>query len=344
MSEPIVDLRSDTVTRPTAAMRQAMATAEVGDDLLGDDPTVKKLEARVAELLGKEAALFFPSGTMANQTALATQGRWGGEVIVEAGAHIFHWEEGAAAALSGLQLRTVQSEAGAFDPETLREAIRPNSRYQPETALICLENTHLNSGGRVLSPEAIDTAGEIARERGIPVHLDGARLWHAPAATGRPLTEYTRSVDTVMVCLSKGLGAPVGSMLAGPTEVMERAWRVRRRLGGAMRQSGIIAAGGLHAIEHHRERLSEDHDQARRLAAGFREITGLQVDDPQTNVVLVGRRKDGPDLQNLLVFLEDHGILMLPFGSDRIRAVTHMDVEPQGISRVLAILTEFGRN
>ena len=335
---PIVDLRSDTVTRPGPAMRRAIAEAEVGDDLLGDDPTVKRLEARVAEILGKEAALFFPSGTMANQTALATQGAWGSEVVVEAGAHVLHWEEGAAAALSGLQLRTVEGRAGALEPEALAAAIRSDSRYMPRTSLVCLENTHLASGGTVVSPEDTDAAADVAHDRGLPVHLDGARLWHAPVASGRPITEFTRSADTVMVCLSKGLGAPVGSMLAGSAEVMDRAWRVRRRFGGAMRQSGILAAAGLYALDHHRDRLADDHENARSLAAALSRVPGIRAPEPATNVVLASSAPDGPDLRNLLNYLGKHGILMLPFGERTIRAVTHHDADAASVQRVAGIL------
>jgi threonine aldolase len=319
-------------------MRRAIAEAEVGDDLLGDDPTVKRLEARVAEILGKEASLFFPSGTMANQTALATQGDWGTEVVVEAGAHVFHWEEGAAAAMSGLQLRPIEGEDGALDPEALAAAIRPDSRYMPRTSLVCLENTHLASGGSVVSPEATDAAAEVAHDRGLPVHLDGARLWHAPVATARPITDFTRSADTVMVCLSKGLGAPVGSMLAGSADVMERAWRIRRRFGGAMRQSGLLAAAGLHALDHHRDRLVDDHENARSLAAALARIPGIRAPEPATNVVLASSSPDGPDLRNLLNYLGKHGILMLPFGERTIRAVTHHDVDTASIQLVEGIL------
>ncbi len=335
---PIVDLRSDTVTRPGPAMRRAIAEAEVGDDLLGDDPTVERLEARVAEILGKEASLFFPSGVMANQTALATHGVWGTEVVVEADAHVLHWEEGAAAALSGLQLRPVEGVDGALEPSALAAAIRPDSKYVPRTSLVCLENTHLASGGSVVSPEATDAAAEVARGCGLPVHLDGARLWHAAVATGRPVTDFTRSADTVMVALSKGLGAPVGSMLAGPGEFMDRAWRVRRRLGGAMRQSGLLAAAGLYALEHHRERLAEDHENARSLAVALNALPGVHAPEPPTNVVLATSEKDGPDLRNLLNFLEKHGILMLPFGDRTIRGVTHHDVDAASIQRVTGIL------
>ena len=338
VEDVVVDLRSDTVTRPGPEMRRAIAEAEVGDDLLGDDPTVKRLEARVAEILGKEASLFFPTGVMANQTALATLGAWGSEVVVEADAHVLHWEEAAAAAMSGLQLRPVAGTGGVLAPADIAATIRPDSRYMPGTSLVCLENTHLASGGTVVSPEATDAAAAVAHERGLPVHLDGARLWHAPVASGRPITDFTRSVDTVMVSLSKGLGAPVGSMLAGPAEVMDRAWRVRRRFGGAMRQSGILAAAGLYALQHHRERLAEDHENARSLAAALDRIPGIEAPEPATNVVLATSAPEGPDLRNLLNYLEKHGILMLPFGDRKIRAVTHHDVDAPSIQRVTGIL------
>jgi threonine aldolase len=338
----IVDLRSDTVTRPSPEMRRAIAEAEVGDDLLGDDPTVKRLEARVAELLGKEAALFFPSGTMANQTALATLAERGTEVVVEAGAHVLHWEEAAAATLSGLQLVTVEGDRGAIPPERLASAIRPESRYAPRTTALCLENTHLASAGSVVSPEAQDAAAEVARERGLAVHLDGARLWHAPVATGRPIVDFTRAADTVMVCLSKGLGAPVGSLLAGAGEVMERAWRIRRRFGGAMRQSGILAAAGLYALEHNRDRLAEDHEHARQLSRALDALPGVRSPDPDTNIVIAVADPGGADLRNLLLYCEKHGILMLPFGERRIRAVTHMDVNGAEITHAAQVIAAWG--
>jgi threonine aldolase len=337
-ADDVVDLRSDTVTRPTAAMREAMARAEVGDDALGDDPTVRRLEARVAELLGKEAALFFPSGIMANQTALAVLGRWGGEVVVEAEAHIVHWEEGASAALSGLQLRPVATPDGIVRPEHVSAAVRRGSRYLPRTCLVCLENTHLSSGGRVVPAEVLAAAADAAHDAGVPVHLDGARLWHACAATGQEPVAFTRSVDTVMVALSKGLGAPVGSVLAGAADVMAEAWRVRRRLGGAMRQSGVLAAAGLHALEHHRGGLVDDHARARRLARAFDEVPGLRAAEPETNVVLVEVEPDGPASEELLSFLREYRILMSEFGVSRLRAVTHRDVDSGGVKRVLVAL------
>lgn len=318
-----------------------MAAAPVGDDLLDGDPTTRRLEERVAELLGKERALYFPSGTMANQTALATLGRWGGEAVVEGGAHVFHYEEGAAAALSGIQLHPVPTGDGVLTPEHLSRAWRGGSRYLPRTALVCVENTHLATGGTIVPPEALDALGDACRERGLPVHMDGARLWHAAAETGRPLDDFTRSVDTVMVCLSKGLGAPVGSMLAGPADVLDEAWRVRRRLGGAMRQSGIIAAGGLHAVEEHRGRLVEDHARARRIAEAFDALPGFSARRPPTNIVMVDAEGGAPAAEALAAFLGEVGILILPFGPGRLRGVTHLDVDDAGVDRILARLEEW---
>jgi threonine aldolase len=320
-----------------------MAEAEVGDDLLDGDPTTRRLEERVAELLGTEAALFFPSGTMANQTALATLGRWGGEAVVEAGAHVFHYEEGAAAALSGLQLRPIPGKDGVLTPESLNRGVRPDSRYLPRTSLVCVENTHLASGGTVVSPQALDAVCEAARARGLPVHLDGARLWHAAAETGLPIADFTRSVDTVMTCLSKGLGAPVGSMLAGPGDVLEEAWRIRRRFGGAMRQSGILAAAGLHALEHHRDRLVEDHRRARLIAEAADALPGFEARRPQTNVVLI-HAPEPDSAQELLDHLTEEGVRMLPFGEAVIRAVTHLDVSDAEVERVLEALEGWRRS
>ena len=341
-SGSIVDLRSDTVSRPTDGMRRAMAEAEVGDDVLEGDPTTGRLERRVAELLGKEAALYFPSGMMANQTAIALHGRWGGEAIAEADAHVVHWEEGASAALSGVQLRPVPTPDGRLTADRVAAAIRPKSRYAPQTAMVCIENTHLASAGQPVPPEIYDGVAAVARDRGLPVHLDGARLWHAAVALGRPLTDFTAAADTVMVCLSKGLGAPVGSMLAGTADAMEDAWRIRRRLGGAMRQSGIIAAGGLWALEHQFPRLSETHALAAAVAEAFDDAPGFRADPPATNVVMVDL-EGGLDPAEVCGKLENHGILMLPFGPKRLRAVTHLDVDPQAAHRVASAVREIAK-
>lgn len=339
MADAVVDLRSDTVTRPTPAMRKAMMAAEVGDDVLDHDPTTLALEEKVAGLLGKEAALFFPSGVQANQTALAAHGRAGAEVILEAGAHIFNYEEGAGAALSGLQLRPVATPDGLLTPELVRDSIRPLSPYVQPTCLVALENTHNGAGGKILPLGAMSEIREVALEAELPVHLDGARLWHACVETGLDPVAYASLADTVMVCLSKGLGAPVGSLLAGPKKLMERAWRIRRRLGGGMRQSGFLAAAGIHALDHHRDRLAVDHALARMFAEGAREIPGVDVEDPQTNIVMLDFPDPSISLDRILAALAASGVLLVRFGPSRLRAVTHLDVGEEGIERALESLT-----
>lgn len=336
---PPVDLRSDTVTRPTPGMREAMFRAEVGDDVLDHDPTTLALEERVAELLGKERALFFPSGIQANQTALAVHGRPGSEVILEAGAHIFNYEEGAGAALSGLQLRPVPSENGILDPDAVRGAIRPRTPYVHPTSLVALENTHNSAGGKILPLQTFSEIREVALAADLPVHLDGARLWHACVETGVPPSRYGALADTVMVCLSKGLGAPVGSLLAGSAESMARAWRIRRRLGGGMRQSGILAAAGLYALDFHRDRLVDDHRRAREFARAAAAVPGLGVEMPETNIVMLDVLADGVSPVDLLARLAREGVLMVQFGPRRLRAVTHLDVDDEGISRAVEALT-----
>ncbi len=338
MSDSIVDLRSDTVTRPSAAMREAMMTAEVGDDVLDRDPTTQALEERVAELLGKDRALFFPSGIQANQTALAVHGRPGTEAVLEAGAHIFNYEEAAGALISGLQLHPVSAPDGILTPELIRNSIRPPSRYNPSTSLISVENTNNSAGGRILPLETALAIREIAQESGLPIHLDGARLWHACVETETTPAEVASAGDTVMVCLSKGLGAPVGSLLAGPSEFMEKAWRVRRRLGGAMRQSGVLAAAGLFALENNRIRLKEDDRRDRLLARGAKKIEGYDVASPDTNIVMLNIQAPGVTAEVILAFLAERGVLMVPFGPKRIRAVAHMDVDDEGIQRALGAL------
>lgn len=273
--EGTVDLRSDTVTRPTPEMRRAMAGAEVGDDVLDGDPTVARLEDRVAEILGTEKALFFPSGTQANQAALAIHTEPGDEVVIEERAHVFHYELAAPASFWGVQLRPVPSERGRVGRSDYEPALRGGDRYHPRTSLLWTENTHNAHGGTVAPVEGLREVRSLARERGLAVHLDGARLWNASAATGTPPSAYAATADTVTVSLSKGLGCPVGSLLAGPGELMERAWSVRKRLGGGMRQSGVLAAAGLQALERGIGALEEDHRRARRLAEGAGGIPGL---------------------------------------------------------------------
>jgi threonine aldolase len=340
LSEAVVDLRSDTVTRPTPEMRRAMAEADVGDAVLGDDPTVAELERSAAVLLGKEAALFFPSGIMANTAALLVHARPGTEAVIDAGGHILNYEEGAGAAWGGIQLRAVQTADGLLRPEHLSENIRGGSPYLPETSLVCVENTHNGAGGRVLPLAQLRALAQIARERGVALHMDGARLPNASAATGVPMAEYAAEVDTVMVALSKGLGAPVGSILAGTAEQMRRAWRIRRRLGGGMRQAGILAAAGLYALRHHFPRLEQDHRRARELAAHAGGIGGLSVAAPETNIVMLDLADARLEPAALLAALTRRGVWMTQFGARRLRAVTHGDVTDAGIARAGVALAE----
>lgn len=332
-SATVADLRSDTVTRPTPEMRRAIAEATVGDAVLGDDPTVAELERYAAELLGKEAALFFPSGIMANTTALLLHGRPGTEAVIDAGGHILNYEEGAGAAWAGIQLRAVPTADGLLRAEHLAEYIRPATPYLPQTSLVCLENTHNGAGGRVMPLTHLRTVAQAARERGVAVHLDGARLPNASAATGVPMAEFAAPVDTVMIALSKGLGAPVGSILAGSAEAMQRAWRHRRRLGGGMRQAGFLAAAGLYGLRNHFPRLEQDHRRARELAARAAGAPGLSVPAPETNIVMIDLVDARLEPAALLAALERRGVRLSQFGARRLRAVTHLDVDDAGIGR-----------
>lgn len=338
MSTPPVDLRSDTVTRPTPGMRQAIASAVVGDDALGDDPTVRALEERIAALLGKEAALFFPSGIMANETALLVLGTRGTEVIVEATSHFVDWELGAPAALAGVQLRAVAAPDSLLTPELVADAIRPDIPFQIRTSVVCVENTHNAAGGRILPLATLRGIHEVARTHHLPVHLDGARLWNAAAASNIPESGYAAAADTVMVTLSKGLGCPVGSLLAGPADALAEARMVRRRLGGTMRQAGILAAAGLYALDHHRDRLAEDHARARRLAERAAEVPGLEVVTPETNIVMFDIIRPDLDAAALVARLAAAGVLMVVFTRRRVRAVTHLDIDDAAIDRAARAL------
>lgn len=335
---PPVDLRSDTVTRPSAEMRAAIAAAEVDDDVLGKDPTADRLERRVAELLGKEAALFFPSGTQANQTGIHLHTTPGSEAICEADAHVFHYEFADAAWLSGVQLVPVASERGRLPAEAVRAAIRPGDRHHPRTSLICVEQTHGASGGSVVPLETLAAVREVADEHGLPIHMDGARVWHAAIALDRPLADVAACADTVMASLSKGLGCPAGSMLAGPAPLIERAWTIRKRLGGGMRQVGILAAAGLHALEHHLPRLVDDHARARRLYEACREIDGLSPVPPDTNTLRIDVTRDGLPAAEVERRLHERGVWILALGPDWLRAVTHRDVDDEGIERAIDAL------
>jgi threonine aldolase len=341
----VIDLRSDTVTRPTPAMRRAMAEAEVGDDVYAEDPTVHQLEKETAALLEQEAALFVPSGTMANQLAMGVLAGPGTEVVLEAGSHIMNYERGAAPALWGVGLRTVVAERGCPTPEMIRDQLRPEDDHVAPVVAVALENTHNRAGGAVWNPEAFDAVCRSAREAGLAVHLDGARLWNASAATGLPVSRLARGVDTVSVCFSKGLGAPVGSAIASTRERITRARRLRKRLGGGMRQAGIIAAGARYALEHHRERLVEDHRRATRLGT-FLTGRGHRVLPVETNIVildLVGTPWTGPEL---VAALGEKGLLAGAVSAERVRFVTHLEVDDGALEtaeRTLGAVLDPGR-
>jgi threonine aldolase len=334
----VVDLRSDTVTRPDAGMRAAMAEAEVGDDVLDKDPTADRLETEIARLLGKEAALFFPTGTQANEAAILLQTTPGTEAICEAESHVFHYELADVAMLSGVQLHPVASDGGRITADLYAMAIRPGDRHHPLTSLICVENTHNMHGGVVVDLSRLRDVSALARERGLPVHLDGARLWNASACSGVPLADYAACADTVMVSLSKGLGCPIGSVLAGSASLIERAWTARKRLGGGMRQVGILAAAGLYALDHNLARLPEDHDRARSLAVAANAVEGLRADEPDTNIVMIHVERPGLEPEVMSRQLAELDVLILPAGPRRLRAVTHLDVDDEGIERAAEAL------
>ena len=322
---PLLDLRSDTVTRPTPAMREAMAKAEVGDDVYGEDPTVNKLQDRIAELLGKEAALWAPSGSMANQIALGSIVGQGDEVVCDRGCHVVNYEGGAIAALWGAQPLIIDGTRGIFTAAQLSAVLRRTTDdHSPIQRVVALENTHNRGGGSVWPLEQMKDVSRTAREAGLMVHLDGARLWNAHVATGVPLREYADLADTVSVCLSKGLGAPAGSVVAASKEQIKKMRRLRKRVGGGLRQAGILAAAGLHALDHHLERLEEDHQSAKALAAGIAEIKGLTPMPVETNIVLIdlGRAGSGPAL---VAAAREQGLLCNAVSPSRLRLVTHLD-------------------
>src|SRR5215470_2873988 len=292
MSEPIIDLRSDTVTRPTPGMRAAMAAAEVGDDVFSEDPTVLHLQEKVAAVLGKEAALFVPSGTMSNQACIRAHTQPGDELICETLAHIYNAEAGGPAALSGVTCRTIQGDYGILDVSQLEDKIRPANEHYVRTRLVCLENTHNRGGGRVYLLEKIQAISAWARANALATHLDGARLWNAVVATGIPAKDWARNFDSVSVCFSKGLGAPVGSALAGSREFVARARRIRKLFGGGMRQAGILAAAALYALDHHIERLADDHRNAQVIAAAIAHTPGLRLVPPEVETNLIWFRVD----------------------------------------------------
>jgi threonine aldolase len=335
----IIDLRSDTVTRPVGEMRRAMAEAEVGDDVFGDDPTAIELEKRVAGLLGKESAVFVPSGTMANQVAVASLTQAGDEVILDRQSHIFNYEVAASAVLSGVQFNPLDGERGVITAEMIAPHIRPENIHHPTTRLIALENTHNRAGGRVFPLEEMKRIRDLADERGLKVHLDGARLANASEASGVPMAEYAACADTVSMCFSKGLGAPVGSIVAGEASVIAKARRKRKQFGGGMRQVGILAAAALYALDHHLARLGQDHRNAERLGEIVEQVDGLSLAYPvETNIVVIRVDESFSSVEKVLASLEAQGVLAVRFGPDLVRMVTHLDVSADDIEEVGEIL------
>lgn len=334
----LIDLRSDTVTTPTEPMRRAMAAAAVGDDVFGEDPTTARLEETVAGLLGKEAALFVPSGTMGNQLALAVQATAGDEVIVDSECHILHYETGASSLIARVLLRpTGLHSQNADGLSELAQALRPGDYYYPRTRGVCIENTHNRYSGAIVPLEHIQKISSWTSQHGLFLHCDGARLWNASIATGISLASYASLCTTVMVCLSKGLGAPVGSMLAGPRAVITEARRWRKMLGGGMRQTGILAAAGLYAIEHHLPLLAEDHRRAREFAAAIVDEFEIMLDPPPTNIVLF-RSRSSIEAKRLQTALAEHGLLVSPGPSGWLRAVFHLCIDDAQLSRAIELL------
>jgi threonine aldolase len=328
MPETWIDLRSDTVTKPTPAMRAAMAAAEVGDDVLSEDPTVNRLQDRVASLLGKEAALFVPSGTMSNQICIRAQTQPGDELFCEATCHIYNYEAGGPAVLSGVMCRTFEGDYGVLEVSQLEGKVRRVDDHLVRTRLVCLENTHNRGGGRVYPLEKIQTISTWAREHGLNMHLDGARLWNAVVATGIPAAEWARHFDSVSVCFSKGLGTPLGSALAGPHDFITRARRLRKLFGGGMRQAGVVAAAALYALDHHVDRLADDHRHARILAQAIADTPGLCLDPPEVETNLVWFQVE-PELgtaSDVTAALKERGVLVQAAGPQTVRACTHLDV------------------
>ena len=331
----MIDLRSDTVTQPTPEMRRIMAEAPVGDDVLGDDPSVNALESYVAELLGKEAAVYMPSGTMTNQVALRSHTQPGDEVFLESEAHIYYYEGGGPAALSGVTCRLLPGENGIFSASALEQALRPQDPHFPRSRLVCVENTHNRSGGRIVPLKTIKAISQVCQRHDLRLHLDGARFWNACIATGISEADYAAPFDTVSVCFSKGLGAPVGSALVGTTAQMAKARRFRKMFGGGMRQAGMIAAGALYALQHQRDRLADDHRNAQRLAQGLQHLQGIVIDPSsvQTNIV----NFDVPDQSatDVMKGLAQREVAVLATGPHRIRAVTNLMVDQAQVDQAI---------
>lgn len=342
----MIDLRSDTVTKPTEEMRDAMRDAVVGDDVYGDDPTINRLEKLAAEIVGKAAALFVTSGTQGNQVAALTHTRRGDEVIAEAESHIIHHETAGLAVIAGVQPRAIIGRDGQMPVEEIISAIREKDVHNPRTGLICLENTHGDSGGKVLPLPYMKEVYEVAQEHDIPVHLDGARLFNAAAALQVKAHEITAYADSVQFCLSKGLSAPIGSILAGPAEFIEEARKWRKMLGGGMRQAGIIGAAGIIALEEMRGRLEVDHQNARQLAEGLAKIDGIDIDADgvESNILLFSASSLGLRSAKLVELLKAQGILANTFDKERVRFVTHREIDAAAVKQTIEAVEEICRN
>ena len=338
--EEIIDLRSDTVTKPNAQMRRAMREAEVGDDVYMEDPTVNRLQKLTAEIFGREAALFVPSGTMGNQIAIKVHTHPGHEVICEELCHIYNSEMAAMAAISGTLARPIQAEDGILRWEQIERQIRPKLYYRAQTGLVCLENTHTRAGGTVYATEIVEEVCNRAHERGKPVHMDGARIFNAAVYLGRSVSEITAKCDSIMFCLSKGLGAPVGSLLVGSRDFIERARVLRKMFGGGMRQAGVLAAPGLIALEKGPLRLVEDHRNARFLAEGLNRIPAIQINPAkvQTNILIFNISRTGMTSAELSTKLGEHGVLVSGVTLETMRMVTHLDLNRTMIERALEVV------
>jgi threonine aldolase len=337
-----IDLRSDTITKPVAGMRDAMRDAPVGDDVYGEDPTVNALQERMARMFGMEDALFVPSGVMGNEICVKMQTEPGDEIIAGENSHIVVYETGGPGLLSGVQIRTIPENRGVLDTEKVARAIRPDRYYYPKTSLVCVENTHGRSGGTVYPLDELRELWLLTRERGLRLHIDGARIWNASAASGVGLGDYARHADTISVCFSKGLGAPVGSMILSDRKGIEKARKYRKIFGGGMRQTGILAAAALYALDHHLQKLTEDHEKARIFAAELNSGGKIQVDTStvETNMVIFDISQTGRSQDTLLALFAKAGVLLTPERETQLRAVMHLDVSKQDVTEAAGRITE----
>ncbi len=342
MANTTIDLRSDTVTKPSAEMRRAMAEAEVGDDVFIEDPTINKLQERAAEIFGRQAALFVPSGSMGNLTCILAQTRQGQEVICEESGHVYNYEMASMSAIGGVLPRLVPGEDGILSWQAISKAIRPKIYYRSQTALIALENTHNMAGGTVYPTKLSEEICDRAHDAGIPVHLDGARIFNAATYLGEDVADMTKKFDSIQFCLSKGLGAPVGSMIVGSREFIERCRSIRKMLGGGMRQAGVLAAAGLIALEKGSKRLQVDHDHAKLLATGLAAIPGITLNPAkvQTNIVIFNLKTSGWSSSDFLQTLAKRDVLAVPVDNERVRMVTHLDVDRNDVEKAAAAVQE----